>query len=162
MTDFCKEVSCEIPQLVMSQDREGSFRTIQGMVDVKVSPHSHLDGSRSGSHPYLRQSASRKASLCNTKPWELIGKPVSQFDAPFSLVSSTDLLSVSDSLIFCISSSACSRLFFFILDFNLLCSDSASMQHSNFCLIINSTSGLVTSIEASYWSPDVRVGLMIP
>ena len=35
------------------------------------------------------------------------------------------------------------------------------MQHSDFCSTINSTSGLITSIEASYWLIDVQVGLMI-
>ena len=35
------------------------------------------------------------------------------------------------------------------------------MQHSDFCSTINSTSGLITSIETSYWLIDVQVGLMI-
>ena len=38
----------------------------------KAPPHSHLAGSFSGSHPYLKHKASRNAPLGSTNPWQPI------------------------------------------------------------------------------------------
>ena len=56
------------------------------------------DGGFGGCQPYLRQSTSLKASLWRAKPCSVIGKVVSQLDAPFSAAASVALFICGGSL----------------------------------------------------------------
>ena len=56
---------------------------------VKVAPQAQNMGVRGGGHPYLSDRASMKAPLCKQNPNSSIGRVVSQFEAPFSLESSS-------------------------------------------------------------------------
>ena len=52
-------------------------------------PQAHSLGTFAGNQPYLRAMASWKAALWSEKPCSLIGRVVSQLEAPFSAAKST-------------------------------------------------------------------------
>ena len=65
---------------------------------LNLLPQGHFVCKFSMLHPYREQIASQKCCFDSSKPKPLIGSAVSQFDTPFSMLTSSNLLDLSDRL----------------------------------------------------------------
>ena len=94
----------------------------------KLVPQSQLVGARSGSQPYRRHRASRKALLCKVKENSITGRAVSQLDAPFSWARDIERCSGLGSVGFKVDAdtNCCERLWLCISVLAFICSSHAS------------------------------------
>ena len=65
---------------------------------LNLLPQGHVVGTFGILHPYRKRIASQKCCFDSSKPKSLIGSVVSQFDKPFSMLTSSNLLDFSDRL----------------------------------------------------------------
>ena len=84
MADLSHELGCNVSQLIMADGWKSPVGQLSACSTLRALPQVQLEARCRGSHPYLKHSASLKALLCRAKPWALIGRAVSQMDAPLS------------------------------------------------------------------------------
>ena len=65
---------------------------------LNLLPQGYFVGKFAMLHPYRKQITSQKCCFDSSKPKSLIGTTVSQFDTPFSMLTSSNLLDCSDRL----------------------------------------------------------------
>ena len=65
---------------------------------LNLLPQGHVVGKFAMLHPCRKRIASQKCCFDSSKPKSLVGSAVSQFDTPFSMLTSSNLLDFSDRL----------------------------------------------------------------
>ena len=108
--------------------------------------------------------ASRNACLCKKNPCALMGRVVSQVDAPFSEANSTAFWSVGGSEFFKVVDVSCcfSRRCFLVSPFSSSCTMYMFGSGSVFCPVHSATIGSVMECEALCCSATISVRIGIP
>ena len=79
-------------------DMKPPFLQIIQCCILNLLPQGHVVGKFAMLHPYHKQIASQKCCFDSSKPKSLIGSDVSQFDTPYSKLTSSNLSNFSNRL----------------------------------------------------------------
>ena len=90
---------CRSPRLLCLTDTKPPFLQLMQCCALNLLPQGHVC-KFAIPHPYRKRIATEKCCFDSSKPKSLIGSAVSQFDTPFSSLTSNNLLDFSGRLFF--------------------------------------------------------------